>query len=68
MFTSCQTEDDLNLAYLEVLIALNDGVDVDDSVELDRILKAKCPQQYAAVNAQYDNRRDEMNCWSALKL
>jgi hypothetical protein len=63
MFDDCQTEDDLNLAYLEALIALNDGFDVDDSVELDRILKAKCPPPYVAINAQYDARRDEMSCW-----
>ena len=63
MFNNCQTEADLNLAYLEALIALNDGTDVDDSVELDRILKAKCPQPYVAINAQYDARRDEMSCW-----
>jgi hypothetical protein len=63
MFDDCQTEDDLNLAYLEALIALNDSVDVDDSVELHKILKAKCPHQYADINAQYDARRDEMSCW-----
>ncbi len=63
MFDDCQTEADLNLSYLKSLIALNDGFDVDDLVELDRILKAKCPQPYAAINAQYDARRDEMSCW-----
>lgn len=63
MFNDCENKDDLNLSYLEALIALKDGVDVDDSLELDRILKSKCPAQYAAVNVQYDKRHDELSCW-----
>lgn len=60
MFGNCQTEDELNLAYLEALIALNNGIDLDDVLELDRRLKAQYPLQYNAINTQYDNRRDEL--------
>jgi hypothetical protein len=58
MFDDCQTEDNLNLAYLE---ALNDVIDVDDSLELDTILKNKGSAQYANVNRQYEKRRDELS-------
>ncbi len=60
MFGNCQTEDELNLAYLEALIALNNGIDLDDVLELDRRLKAQYPLQYNAINTQYDHRRDEL--------
>ena len=58
MFNHCLTTDDLELALFEAMVALNNGVEMDDSVEFDDHLAANFPEGHKAICDAYREQSD----------